>query len=141
MPRPRPHYRLFVTNLQTNDQLKIELVDLPFATARIFRLRVNGKWARKLPIGSKTPSCGNCAPGGWRINWRRWGIGTGNGSQFVHLASGGQPTNEVPHDRHGSSRGLGRRLGWSSISSILTVPQSAAPASQALRSSTQRGRM
>ncbi|MGB8476522.1 MAG: hypothetical protein WCE61_20770 [Candidatus Acidiferrum sp.] len=54
MPRPKPHYRVVVTNLHTNDQLRIELIDLPFANERSFRLRVNGKWARKLPIGSKT---------------------------------------------------------------------------------------
>ena len=54
MPRPKPHYRVVVTNLQTQDQLRIELIDLPFATGRIFRLRVNGKWARRMPVASKT---------------------------------------------------------------------------------------
>ena len=54
MPRPKPHYRLVVSNLQSRDQLRIELVDLPFASGRTFRLRVNGKWARKVPVGSKT---------------------------------------------------------------------------------------
>ena len=54
MPRPKSHYRVVVTNLETRDQLRIELVDLPFATARTFRLRGNGKWARKVPVGSKT---------------------------------------------------------------------------------------
>jgi hypothetical protein len=54
MPRPKPHYRLVVSNLQSHEQLKIELVDLPFASGRTFRLRVNGKWARKVPVGSKT---------------------------------------------------------------------------------------
>ena len=54
MPRPKPHYRVVVTNLQTGAQLRIELIDLPFATARSFRLRVNGKWARRMPVGSKT---------------------------------------------------------------------------------------
>ena len=49
MPRPKPHYRLLVSNLQTREQLKIELIDLPFASSRSFRLRVNGKWARKVP--------------------------------------------------------------------------------------------
>jgi hypothetical protein len=43
MPRPKPHYRLVVSNLQSHEQLKIELVDLPFASGRTFRLRVNGK--------------------------------------------------------------------------------------------------
>ena len=32
----------------------IELLDLPFASGRSFRLRVNGKWARRMPVGSKT---------------------------------------------------------------------------------------
>ena len=54
MPRPKPHYRVVVSNLQTRAQLEIELVDLPFVSGRTFRLRVNGKWARKMPVGSKT---------------------------------------------------------------------------------------
>ena len=49
MPRPKPHYRLLVSNLQTQERLKIELIDLPFVSSRSFRLHVNGKWARKLP--------------------------------------------------------------------------------------------
>ncbi len=32
MPRPKPHYRLLVTNLQNQERLKIELIDLPFAS-------------------------------------------------------------------------------------------------------------
>lgn len=31
MSRPKPHYRMVVSNLQTREQLKIELIDLPFA--------------------------------------------------------------------------------------------------------------
>ncbi len=54
MPRPKPHYRVTVTNLETREQLKIELVDLPFINSRAFRLRVNGRWAQKFPVGSKT---------------------------------------------------------------------------------------
>ena len=54
MPRPKPHYRLIVSNLETRKQLKIKLVDLPFATGPTFRLRVNGQWARKVPAGSRT---------------------------------------------------------------------------------------
>ena len=54
MARPKAHYRVVVSNLQTRAQLKIELVHLPFVSARTFRLRVNGKWARKMPVGSKT---------------------------------------------------------------------------------------
>ncbi len=54
MPRPKPHYRVTVSNLETREQLKIELVDLPFVSGRTFRLRVNGQWARKVPVASKT---------------------------------------------------------------------------------------
>ncbi len=43
MPRPKPHYRLLVINLQTQERLKVELIDLPFVSSRSFRLRVNGK--------------------------------------------------------------------------------------------------
>lgn len=53
MPRPKPHYRVVVNNFQTREQLKIELIDLPFAASRSFRLRVNGQWARKMPVRSK----------------------------------------------------------------------------------------
>ncbi len=38
MPRPRPHYRLLGSNLQTQERRKIELIDLPFASSRSFRL-------------------------------------------------------------------------------------------------------
>ena len=54
MPRPKAHYRVIVINLETKERLRVELVDLPFATGRSFRLPVNGKWARKVPVGSKT---------------------------------------------------------------------------------------
>ncbi len=54
MPRPKPHYRLVVNNLETREQLKIKLVDLPFSSGRTFRLRINGQWARKVPAASKT---------------------------------------------------------------------------------------
>ncbi len=54
MPRPKPHYRVIVSNLETKERLRVELIDLPFASQRSFRLRVNGKWARKVPVGSKT---------------------------------------------------------------------------------------
>ena len=54
MPRPKLHYRLLVSNLHTQERLRVELIDLPFAFGRLFRLRVNGKWARKVPVGSKT---------------------------------------------------------------------------------------
>ncbi len=54
MPRPKAHYSLHLKNHLTGDQLKVELIDLPFADGRRFRLRVNGRWAKKLPTGSKT---------------------------------------------------------------------------------------
>jgi hypothetical protein len=43
MARPKAHYRVFVSNLQTRAQLKIELIDLPLVSTRTFRRRVNGK--------------------------------------------------------------------------------------------------
>ena len=30
MSRPKPHYRVVVRNLRSQEQLKIELIDLPF---------------------------------------------------------------------------------------------------------------
>jgi hypothetical protein len=54
VPRPRPHYSLVVKNHLTREQLKVELIDLPFADGRRFRVRVNGKWAEKLPVASKS---------------------------------------------------------------------------------------
>jgi hypothetical protein len=41
MPRPKAHYSLLLKNHQTGERLKLELVDLPFATSKSFRLRVN----------------------------------------------------------------------------------------------------
>jgi hypothetical protein len=54
MPCPDTHYTLLLINHQTGEQLKIELVDLPFPGARSYRIRVNGEWARKVPVASKT---------------------------------------------------------------------------------------
>jgi hypothetical protein len=34
--------------------LKLELVELPFADGRRFRVRVNGQWAKKVPVASRT---------------------------------------------------------------------------------------
>ena len=51
MPRPKAHYSLSLKNHQTGEWLKLELIDLPFATSKSFRLRFNGHWARKLPVG------------------------------------------------------------------------------------------
>ncbi len=54
MPRPKAHFCVLVKDHVTEKQLKVELVDLPFADGRRFRLRVNGKWAAKVPVASKT---------------------------------------------------------------------------------------
>ena len=54
MPRPKARYCLVVKNNETGSQLKVELIDLPFIDGRRFRLRVNGQWARKMPVASKT---------------------------------------------------------------------------------------
>jgi hypothetical protein len=54
MPRPKAHYSLVLKNHQTGERLKLELVDLPFTTSKSFRVRVNGRWAKKLPVASKT---------------------------------------------------------------------------------------
>jgi hypothetical protein len=55
MPRPKAHYSMTVRNNETGVHLKVELIDLPFsAEIRRFRVRVNGQWARKVPVASKT---------------------------------------------------------------------------------------
>jgi hypothetical protein len=54
MPCPDAHYSLELINHETGDRLKIELIDLPFPGARSYRVRVNGEWARKVPLASKT---------------------------------------------------------------------------------------
>ena len=55
MPRPKAHYSVALKNHDTGGQLKLKLIDLPFANAaRTFRLRVHGGWAQKLPATSKT---------------------------------------------------------------------------------------
>jgi hypothetical protein len=54
MPCPDTHYTLSLINHKTGEQLKVELVDLPFPGTRSFRVRVNGQWARKVPVASKT---------------------------------------------------------------------------------------
>jgi hypothetical protein len=55
MSRPKARYSMAVKNHETGAQLKVELVALPFATeGRRFRVRVNGQWAKKLPVASKT---------------------------------------------------------------------------------------
>jgi hypothetical protein len=54
MPRPKAHFSVIVKNHVTGARLKVELVDVPFVETRRFRLRVNGQWARKLPVATKT---------------------------------------------------------------------------------------
>jgi hypothetical protein len=51
--RGDPHYTLSLINHQTGQRLTLELVDLPFPS-RSYWLRVNGEWAKKLPVASKT---------------------------------------------------------------------------------------
>ena len=53
MSKPDARYTVSLVNHQTGKELKLELIDLPFP-ARSYRLRVNGQWAKKLPVASKT---------------------------------------------------------------------------------------
>ncbi len=56
MPPADPHdlhYTLSLVNHHTGQQLEIELVDLPFPCRRYY-LKVNGEWAKKVPVASKT---------------------------------------------------------------------------------------
>jgi hypothetical protein len=54
MSRPKSHYSVVVKNHVSGARLKVELIDLAFATERKFRVRVNGQWAQKVPVASKT---------------------------------------------------------------------------------------
>ena len=54
MPRPKAHFSVVVSDHTTQRRVKVELVDLPFSDGKRFRLRVNGRWAEKVPVGSKT---------------------------------------------------------------------------------------
>ena len=54
MARPEARYSIVVRNHVTGDRLKVELIDLPFFEGRRYRVRVNGEWARKVPLASKT---------------------------------------------------------------------------------------
>lgn len=54
MPRPKAHYSVVVKNHVSGEQLKVELIDLPFTDGRRFRVRVNGEWAAKVPVASKS---------------------------------------------------------------------------------------
>jgi len=53
MSSPDLHYTLSWLNHHTGQRLELELLDLPFPS-RSYRLRVNGQWAKKLPVASKT---------------------------------------------------------------------------------------
>lgn len=66
MPPPNPHYTLSLINHETGQHLKIELVDLPGPGARSYRIRVNGQWAQKLPVASKTMVARQLR--GWLVN-------------------------------------------------------------------------
>ena len=46
-------YTLSLINHQTGQQLRIELFNLPFP-CRQYYLKVNGDWAKKVPVASKT---------------------------------------------------------------------------------------
>ena len=50
MSRPKTHYSMVIKNHESGARLKVELIDLPFAGVRKFRVRVNGQWARKVPV-------------------------------------------------------------------------------------------
>jgi hypothetical protein len=50
---PEPHYTLSLVNHKTGNTLKVEMIDLPFPS-RSYRLKVNGQWAKKMPVASKT---------------------------------------------------------------------------------------
>ena len=54
MSRPKAHDSLVVKDHVTGKQLKVELIDLPFAELGRFLVRVNGQWARKVPVASKS---------------------------------------------------------------------------------------
>jgi hypothetical protein len=47
------HYTLILVNHRTGQQLKIELIDLPFPCRR-YNLKVNGERAKKVRVASKT---------------------------------------------------------------------------------------
>jgi hypothetical protein len=54
MSRPKAHYSMVIKNHVSGARLKVELIDLLFTHDRQFRVRVNGQWARKVPVASKT---------------------------------------------------------------------------------------
>jgi hypothetical protein len=54
-----------VSNLRTQEQLKIKLIDSPPVSGRTCRLRVNGKRTWKVPVGSNTTVLRQL--GGWWV--------------------------------------------------------------------------
>ncbi len=46
-------YTLTLLNHRTGQKLKIEMIDPPFPCRRYY-LKVNGEWAKKVPVASKT---------------------------------------------------------------------------------------
>jgi hypothetical protein len=53
-PVPKRIIAMVIKNHASGARLKVELIDLPFVGERQFRVRVNGQWARKMPVASKT---------------------------------------------------------------------------------------
>jgi hypothetical protein len=53
MPPQNAHHTVSL-NHETGARLKIGLIDLPLPVARSYRVRVNGQWAQKVPVASKT---------------------------------------------------------------------------------------
>ena len=53
MPYPKIHYSVMIIDHYTGERLKVDLIDF-LSVKRLFRLRVNGKQARRMPFGSKT---------------------------------------------------------------------------------------
>jgi len=53
MPRPKIHYSVVIKVHFTGERLKVDLIDF-LPVKRFFRLRVNGKQAKRLPYSSKT---------------------------------------------------------------------------------------
>jgi hypothetical protein len=52
-PDVEVHYTLTIANHETGQKLKIEIIDPPFPCRRYY-LKVNGEWAKKVPVASKT---------------------------------------------------------------------------------------
>lgn len=53
MPRPKIHYSVVIVDHYTGERLKVDLIDF-LPVKRLFRLRVNGKTAKRMPYASKS---------------------------------------------------------------------------------------